>query len=497
MLVGVEGLGERARLHRPQIGQIRQGVDLEPQRELVGHREAMVDRPHPGRPLDWTARVRRPLLTRPPRPDDLYRLRVATDPRLSPDGTAVVVSLQTVAPTFDGYRSALWLVPTAADAETGPGEARQLTIGARNDHHPRFSPDGRTLAFLSDRRTLVEEDPTRPSDAKDREDGSQVYLLPLGGGEARRLTDLPRGVRGFAWSPDGSKLVVTSTSHAATRDEDLRRRGLDRSNPPGSPPPSDYRFIDRLSYMLNGAGFTYDRVEHLWLVDVATGEASRLTEGSVPDHGPVWSPDGRRIAFSSNRRRDADLWNREDIHVVDVVSRAVTAITAGPNSIFGAPSWTPDGRSIVAVGNRLEGRAGSRNDLWLLAADGSDATPTGGRNVSGRHDLMVFSGMSSDVTRGEGPAPVVSADGASIVFSAPIDGAYELWRIAIADGALERLTHGQHYVSGWDARPTSGRGRAVEQIAYLRSSGTETPDVWLLETGAKGGAAVVPPSRAD
>ena len=91
-------------------------------------------------------------MPRPPKPQDLYRLRIATDPRVSPDGRFVVVTLQTVAPGFDGYRHALWLVPTDG------GEPRQLTIGARHDRHARFSPDGRTLAFLSDRRTVVEEE---------------------------------------------------------------------------------------------------------------------------------------------------------------------------------------------------------------------------------------------------------------------------------------------------------------------------------------------------
>ena len=128
---------------------------------------------------------------------------------------------------------------------------------------------------------LIEEEPDRPTDAKDREDVVQVHLLPLDGGEARRLTDLPRGVSGFEWSPDGARLVVTSTSHEATRELDLRRRGLDAARDPGAPPPSDYRYLDRLDYMLNGAGFVYDRVPHLWLVDVATGEASRLTDGPV------------------------------------------------------------------------------------------------------------------------------------------------------------------------------------------------------------------------
>ena len=138
----------------------------------------------------------------------------------------------------------------------------------------------------------------------------------------------------------------SAASRGATRADDDRRRGIDRKaeSSAGTPPPSDYRFVDRLDYMLNGAGFTYDKVNHLWLVDVATGEASRLTDGRAADGEPAWSPDGRRIAFTSNRRRNADLLtSRLDIHVVDVETRAVTAVTRGPRSMFFAPTWLPDG----------------------------------------------------------------------------------------------------------------------------------------------------------
>ena len=416
-------------------------------------------------------------MPRPPRPDDLYRLRIATEPRLSPDGHWAMVTLEMVAPGFDAYRQALWLVSTDARRETPP---RQLTLGARHDRHPRFSPDGRTLAFLSDRRPLIEEEPARDADTRDREDGTQVHLLPLDcpGGEARRLTDLPRGVDAFEWSPDGGRLVVVSSSLGAAAKADARRRGIDRKPEAGEPPTSDYRFIDRLEYMLNGKDFIYDRISHLWLVDVATGAASRLTSGSVSDLEPAWSPDGTRIAFAANRRRDADLLFRQSIHVVDVETRRVTAITGGPRSIFGVPTWLPDGRTIVALGHRLEGRAGSRNDLWLFAADGSDARATGGRNLSARHDLMPGSGMNSDVTHDEPSVPRPSPDGASITFSAPIDGSYELWRIATEDGALDRLTVDRHYVSGWDAVSVPDGGT---RIAYLRSTPTEPPDLWLLD----------------
>jgi dipeptidyl aminopeptidase/acylaminoacyl peptidase len=418
-------------------------------------------------------------MPRRPRPDDLYRLRIATDPQSSPDGRWVVVTMQTVAPGFDGYRDALWLVSTDDD---GPAP-RQLTIGAQHDRHARFSPDGASLAFLSDRRTRTEEEPDR-GDAKQREDVDQVHVLALGpvGGEARRLTDLPRGVGGFEWSPDGTRLVVVSASVGASYEEDRRRRGLSASPKPGTPPPSDYRFVDRLDYMLNGAGMIDDQVEHLWLVDVASGAAERLTDGPVGDSEPAWSPDGTRIAFSSNRHRDHDLRFRQAVHVIDVATRRITAVTGGPQSVFGVPTWMPDGKTLAVLGHKLRGTAGIRSDIWLFPADGSEANARGGRNLSERHDLMPGATPNSDVQPSEDARLWPSPDGRSITFSAPIDGAYELWRIDVADGAVTRLTAGQHVITGWDA--VSGpRGRA--RIVYLRCTPTAAGDVWLLD-GAGG-----------
>ena len=197
-----------------------------------------------------------------------------------------------------GGRTHLRRVPPGTvarpDRSSRDGPPRQLTIGARNDRLARFSPDGRWLAFISDRRLQTEAEPARPKDLADREDKDQVHVLPIDApGEARRVSDLPRGVEAFEWSPDGQRLVVVSTSHGATFEEDARRRGKARKPRSHEEPDSDYRFIDRLGYMLNGPGFQYDRVRHLWLVDVASGAATRLTDGTSRTSSRPGRPTGR------------------------------------------------------------------------------------------------------------------------------------------------------------------------------------------------------------
>ena len=414
-------------------------------------------------------------MTRPFRPDDLYGIRVAADPRLAPDGSLAVFTVQTVAPSRDGYRRAIWGVDIAPDGAPA-GAARQLTIGARHDRHARFSPDGRTLAFLSDRRLHAEEEPTA-GNAKEREDGVQVHLLPLDGGEARRLTDLPRGVDGFEWSPDGSHLLVTTASRGATREEDHRRRGKTTAPKPGEAPESDYHFVDRLGYLANGAGFVYHALNQVWIVDVATGAARQLTDEHAGVGEAAWAPDGRSIAYTTNLRRDHDLEPRSHLVVIAADGSGRRRLT-GDTAIFSSPVWLADGSAVAAVGGYLPDNF-YRLDLWLIAADGSDARSSrGGRNLTGAHDLMLGTTFNSDIVPAEAARVVPSADGRWITFSAPIDGAVELWRVATAGGRIERLTHGHHVVSAFDRRDLRGdRARAV----WLRTSPTELSDLWLRD----------------
>lgn len=410
-------------------------------------------------------------MSRPAQPDDLYRLQVPTDPCLSPDGRTVAFTVTTTSVGRDGYRSAVWLAP--AD---GSSPARRATYGPGRDARPRFAPDGRSLAFLSDRRIKVEDEP-RLGEAKDRHDGVQVHVLPLDGGEARRLTDLPRGVEDYVWSPDGTMLAVLTTSLGATREADAKKRNRPAPPKPGETPLSDYRYIDRLNYQFNGTGFVDDQVAHLWVVDAATGEARELVAGPTAEGHPVWSPDGTKIAFAANRHPSPDIFDRSSILAVEVATGAVTLVAGGADAAFWHPAWTRDGAAVLALGERIP-RGGYRTGIWKFAADGSDAGA--GLDLLAGSELQPEAGMNSDITTGESNGLHPTADGKAVLFSAPVRGSYELWRVSLAGGKEpKRLTEGRHYLSGWDAVAVKGD----DVVAGILSAPTRLPEVHVLDEG--------------
>ncbi len=410
------------------------------------------------------------MAARAPRPEDLYQLRVPTTIDLSPDGRHVAFSVKTVAPGKDGYRSSLWVAP--AD---GSSEARQITVGSTSDSTPRWSPDSRILAFISDRAAILQAGgggAKAGSSEAPKEGRTQVWLLPFAdGGEARQLTDLPKDIGGIDWAPNSRRLCVVSGATSTEPEKPKERK-------PGDPPAPDTRLIDRLGYQFNGAGFIHDQFQHLWLVDAATGASELLTRGDHHDRDPRWSPDGRRIAFVSDRHPNPDLGWRTDIHLVDIGGRKVTQLSPGRGrQSWGAPAWSPDGTWIAAIGTRDWKRGEIQQaSVWRFRLRDGQA-----EDLIADADLEAAAAMNSDLLGGGEASLHWIGDGRWLMFGAPVDGSLELWRVELDGGRLERLTNGRHQLTRFSSAAAS-RGGA--RIAAVRASATEPPDVVVGEVPA-------------
>jgi dipeptidyl aminopeptidase/acylaminoacyl peptidase len=246
---------------------------------------------------------------------------MAGEPAVAPDGSAVACVVTSVDLDANTYRSGVWVA-------RGDGPAVEVTAGQFRDCRPQWSPDGRTLAFVSHR--VAGGDPDKR--------GSELYVLAVDGpGEARCLAEWPEEIEELRWSPDGRRLAFT----ARVRDEDRYAPTRDRDRPPVR--------LTRLFSQLDNVGWVVDRPRQLLMVDAGRGQPVALTSGPWQVRGVTWSPDGRSLAFASGRHDTWDLDRAVDLWQIEARPGAQPERLTETGLAYSHPAWSPGGDRLAFV----------------------------------------------------------------------------------------------------------------------------------------------------
>ena len=384
---------------------------------------------------------------------DMFRLRSVGSPAVSPEGEWVAYTIGH-ADYDEGRRySRIWMQPI------GGGEAIPMTMEGLSAGSPRWSPDGKWLSFSAS-----------------RQDGeTQVWALDRRGGEARQLTSVKQGIDGFAWSPDGKRLLLEITDdelpwEAQDEDDegDAESDDEDEGDDEGDDDEPRPFIIDRLQFKQDYSGYLDRLRTHLYVWELDSGALTQLTSGDQDDGSAAWSPDGRRIVFTSNRTDEPDSNDNSDLWIIDVPGPAASQAEADARTVptprrlttnagsDGSPVWSPDGRWIAYTRN-------TRPDLiWYGTSEIAVISPEGGepRSLTAGLDRNVY-GLQFDP---EGRLWFIIED----------SGEQHLARIRVDGRGLERVVTGERVVGGYHI---GGEGR----IALELSDPTLPGDLFVLD----------------
>lgn len=408
------------------------------------------------RPVAWSsvvsgfsqtvsAQTRRPLQS-----DDIFELKTVGDPRISPDGAWVAYTVSWLDRKDDSSDTDIYMVATSGGAPI------RLTSSKKPENSPRWSPDGRYLAFLSSR------------DGKK----TQVYLLDRRGGEAQAFTDYKTGAASIAWSPDSSKLALLVPDPDPNDSESDSSTGSAQGPSTGSGQAADSKkpkphVITRLQFMRDGEGYLNDVKRHIHVFDIATKADIEIAHNRYDDGAPVWAPDGTLVAFSANRTDNPDANDNSDIYVVELRTGAVPRQVTTSPSPDNAPAFSPDGKSIAYI------TGGDPKDIWY-ATNRLAVVPVGGGAPT-----ILTAGLDRNVSRVQ-----FTGDGAAVLFLIEEGGNSHLARVPAADGPIVRVLDGERDVNAYDvnAYDVSKTG----DVAILQSQPQLPAEVFVVKAAEAG-----------
>ncbi len=383
--------------------------------------------------LATVAQAKRPIV-----PDDTARIVEVEDPQIDPAGSWIAYSATTTNVAKDKTESHLWMV-----SWDGKQQVQLTNRVGESEQTPRFSPDGRWLAFVSDRSNVDEND--------------QLWLMNRSGGEAIMLPGVTGSINDLAWSPDSTSLALIVTDPDPKPDAATTGAADDKKRPKPI-------VIDRFYFKQDVTGYLEKKRSRLMLYDLAKHEARRLTTGDYNEVLPAWSPDGKQIAFTSNRDPDPDRSYNSNLYTIGIAGapsepRVLTHFAGTDNDLEweSYPAWSPDGKTIAYLeGGPVELFSYGVRKLAVVGADGGAPR-------------ILTAALDRNVTN-----PHWSADGRSINFLIEDDGTVRLAKLDVKSGAMASVADGLRVF----ASPT---GVAGGHAAVLLSTPSAPNEVYGLD----------------
>jgi dipeptidyl aminopeptidase/acylaminoacyl peptidase len=370
--------------------------------------------------------------------DDLFNLSAAADPQISPDGRWIAYVRRSNDVMTDRARATIWLIDVA------PGDERPLVTGTGSHSSPRWSPDGKRLAYASTAEGT----------------SSQLYVRWMDSGQTARITGLADSPQGIAWSPDGQRIA-----YVMNVPDEGPKLGSSPAKPEGAEWAKPLEVIDKVTYRVDGGGYLKPGFDHIFVVDALGGAPRQLTFGAYHDGNPEWTADGRAILFAATRKPDWEMIaNDSEVYRLDVSSGSITTLTdrRGPDA---APVASPDGRLIAYVGYDDHKKGFEQADLYVMNSDGSSP-----RKVAPRLDRSV-------------DQLEWAADGRSIIASYEEEGSVTVSRIGL-DGRVSPIV--RNVGGGGLDRPYAAGGFSISRggaLAFTTDSATRPPDVSVASGG--------------
>jgi dipeptidyl aminopeptidase/acylaminoacyl peptidase len=372
--------------------------------------------------------------------EDLLTLQIASDPQISPDGSLIAFTVLQSNAKKNTASSAIWLVSNTTGKNAAPW---QITGGEQHDTLPRWSPDGRTLAFVSE-----------------RSGAPQIFLLPMNGGEARQLSFLAQGVSEYSWRPDGA--VILAHSPWKPGDE---HNAVSTSN--------TANIYTRIDAHWDGTGNKEGRHQQLWLLPLE-GEATRLTAEPVDLVQSCWSPDGNEIVFCANRRPYPDLSVSLALWVLTVATGQLRRLTP-EEGLAQMPSWSPDGQMIAYLYTADQTEA-SNIVPWIVPASGNGPVHPA---VTGAEKLTCQVWIIDELRAEYLAPPQWHPNSKALLVPAQERGQIHLYRLDLEHNTITQLTNGNgRYIS-----PQISKNG--ESIALIRADWFTPGDIWNADRDGK------------